>query len=175
MTLNDALFSSENHAWGTPPDFFASLHAEFDFEIDLAALPENALLPKFYTPADNSLSQNWTTSSGKAAWLNPPYGREIGNWVRKAYESSVEHGTTVVVLVPSRTDTRWWQDWAMKADEIRLVSGRLKFVGAPTSAPFPSAVLVFRPRPDVSASPRLVCYSPSMRVLKPCSVSDEIG
>ena len=77
-------------------------------------------------------------------WMNPPYGREIGKWMKKAYEES-QQGCTVVCLVPSRTDTAWWHDYAMKADEIRYIRGRLKFQGAENSAPFPSAVVIFRP------------------------------
>lgn len=143
--LNDSLFSSAKHDWGTPKPFFTRLNAEFDFEIDLAATEDNALCPAFFSPAQDSLSQTWTTSPGKAAWLNPPYGSSIPAWVEKAYRSSVENGATVVVLIPSRTDTAWWHDWAMKADEIRFVRGRLRFEGAPSSAPFPSSVLIYRP------------------------------
>jgi site-specific DNA-methyltransferase (adenine-specific) len=76
--------------------------------------------------------------------MNPPYGREIGSWIRKAWESSRE-GATVVCLLPARTDTRWWHDYVMRAGEIRLVRGRLRFGQAVASAPFPSAVVIFRP------------------------------
>ena len=75
-------------------------------------------------------------------WMNPPYGRTIGNWMKKAYESSLE-GATVVCLVPARTDTGWWHNYAMKGD-IEFIKGRLKFGGSKNSAPFPSAVVVFK-------------------------------
>jgi site-specific DNA-methyltransferase (adenine-specific) len=76
--------------------------------------------------------------------MNPPYGIEIARWVEKAYESA-RAGATVVCLLPARTDTRWWHLYVMQADEIRFVKGRLRFVGAKASAPFPSSVVVFRP------------------------------
>ncbi len=76
-------------------------------------------------------------------WMNPPYGRKIGQWVRKAYESSLL-GATVVCLLPARTDTAWWHDYVVKG-EIRFLRGRLKFGGQKNSAPFPSAVVVYRP------------------------------
>jgi len=76
-------------------------------------------------------------------WMNPPYGRTIGKWMRKAYESSLT-GSTVVCLVPARTDTAWWHDYAIKG-EVRFLRGRLKFGGSANSAPFPNAVVIFRP------------------------------
>lgn len=76
--------------------------------------------------------------------MNPPYGREIGDWMRKAYQSCNQNGALVVCLVPARTDTAWWHDYAMKG-EIRFLRGRLKFGGAETNAPFPSALVIFRP------------------------------
>ena len=75
--------------------------------------------------------------------MNPPYS-QISKWVQKAYQES-QAGVTVVMLVPSRTGTRWWHDWAVKADEVRLLKGRLKFGDARSCAPFDSALLVFRP------------------------------
>ena len=79
--------------------------------------------------------------------MNPPYGREIGKWMRKAYESSL-YGATVVCLVPARTDTAWWHDYAMKG-EVEFVRGRLKFGGSKASAPFPSAIVTFWAARDV--------------------------
>jgi len=84
--------------------------------------------------------------------MNPPYGSGIGRWMKKAYRSSLE-GATVVCLVPARTCTRWWDEWAMRG-EIRFLRGRIRFVGASSSAPFPSAVVVFRPKTYQSMSAR---------------------
>lgn len=131
-------FSSKTDLWATPQAFFDEIDKEFHFETDVCALPENAKCKKYFTPAQDGLSQEW---SG-VCWMNPPYGREIAKWMKKAYESSLR-GATVVCLVPSRTDTKWFHDFAMKG-EIRFVKGRLKFGGCENSAPFPSAVVVFR-------------------------------
>lgn len=131
-------FSSRTGEWETPQAFFDQLDAEFHFETDVCAVPENAKCLHYYTPQKDGLQQDWTG----VCWCNPPYGREIGKWMRKAYESSLT-GATVVCLVPSRTDTRWWHTYAAKG-EVRFVRGRLKFGGAANSAPFPSAVVVFR-------------------------------
>ena len=128
-------FSSEKDTWETPQDFFDLWDDYYDFTLDPCCLPNSAKCEKFYTPEDDGLAQDWT---GERVWMNPPYGREIGKWMKKAYEADA----LVVCLVPSRTDTKWWHDYAMKGD-ITFIKGRLKFGGAKNSAPFPSAVVVF--------------------------------
>ena len=134
----DVHFSSKTDMWATPQDTFDALAAEFGpFDLDVCATPENAKCARYYTREDNGLAQPWEGS----CWMNPPYGREIKAWMRKAYEAS-QNGATVVCLVPARTDTAWWHDYAMKG-QIRFLRGRLKFGGAANSAPFPSAVVVF--------------------------------
>lgn len=135
--LNKGMFTSETDMWATPRDFFERLNGEFNFELDVCATAENAKCAKYYTAADDGLSQAWEGT----CWMNPPYGRTIGQWVKKAYESSL-NGATVVCLLPARTDTAWWHDYCMRG-EIRLVRGRLKFGDAQNSEPFPSAVVVF--------------------------------
>jgi len=132
-------FSSKTDLWATPQDFFDKLNAEFGFTLDVCALPENAKCERYFTQLDNGLEQTWQG----ICWMNPPYGREIGLWVRKAYESSL-NGTTVVCLLPARTDTSWWHTWVKDGAEVRFIRGRLKFGGSKNSAPFPSAVAVFR-------------------------------
>lgn len=129
--------------WGTPPEVFEPLDAEFHFTLDVCATAENAKCARYFTEEEDGLAQDWDG----VCWMNPPYGREILGWMKKAYEES-RKGATVVCLVPSRTDTRWWHEYAMKADEIRYVKGRIKFIGAESGAPFPSAVVVFRGRGD---------------------------
>lgn len=139
LKLNTALhFSSQTDLWATPQDFFDELNAEFSFEIDVCANEENAKCDKFYGVEQDGLKQSWAG----VCWMNPPYGRAIKHWIKKAYESSLQ-GATVVCLVPSRTDTAWWHDYCMKG-EIRFIRGRLKFGGQSNSAPFPSAVIIFR-------------------------------
>lgn len=135
-------FSSRTDLWATPADFFARLNEEFNFTLDVCALPENAKCERFFTPADDGLSQQWIG----VCWMNPPYGRDIRRWVEKAYLSA-RAGSTVVCLLPARTDTSWWHTWVMRANEIRFVRGRLRFGNSKNSAPFPSAVVVFGP-PD---------------------------
>ena len=131
-------FSSATDLWATPSEFFARLDKIYHFETDVCATAENAKCPRFFTKEDDGLSQEWTG----ICWMNPPYGRQIGAWMRKAYESSID-GATVVCLVPARTDTAWWHDFAMKGD-IEFIRGRLRFGGHKNPAPFPSALVVFK-------------------------------
>lgn len=132
-------YSSDKDEWETPRPLFDLLDSEFNFTVDVCALPENAKCSAYFTPEDNGLAQQWRG----ACWMNPPYGNEIGKWVRKAYRSAMS-GATVVCLVPARTDTRWWWNYCIKG-EVRFLKGRLKFGNAENSAPFPSAVIIFRP------------------------------
>ena len=137
----DLMFSSKTDLWATPQDFFDGLNREFGFTIDVCALPENAKCEKFYSPEINGLEQKWEGH----VWCNPPYGREIAKWVQKGFES-VQAGTAsvCVMLLPARTDTRWFHDYIYHNAEIRFVKGRLKFGNSKNSAPFPSMVVVFR-------------------------------
>jgi phage N-6-adenine-methyltransferase len=130
-------FSSKTDLWSTPQKIFNELNAEFKFTTDVCAVPENAKCDRFFTPEMDGLAQEW---SG-VCWMNPPYGRTINQWMKKAYESYL-NGAVVVCLIPSRTDTRWWHDYAMKG-HIRFIKGRLKFGDAKNCAPFPSAVVIF--------------------------------
>ena len=131
-------FSSDTDLWATPQAFFDKLNEVYKFELDVCATKENAKCGKFYTIEDDGLLQEW---SGRC-WMNPPYGREIGKWMSKAYRSSVDNNALVVCLVPARTDTAWWHGYAMKG-RIEFIRGRLKFGDAKNSAPFPSAIVVF--------------------------------
>ena len=137
----DVHYASEKQTWETPQDFFDLMDTEFHFDVDVCAEDETAKCNIYYTVDDDGLSKEWN----RTCWMNPPYGREIGKWMKKAYESSVNSGATVVCLVPARTDTKWWHNYAMKANEVRFIRGRLRFGNATASAPFPSAVVVFRP------------------------------
>jgi len=145
MSRLEVHFSSATDLWSTPQTFFDGLSAEFGFSLDVCALPENAKCAHYFTPSCDGLSQKWEG----VCWMNPPYGREIGKWVRKAYESSLE-GATVVCLLPARTDTAWWHDYIALNAEVRFVRGRLKFGVAKNSAPFPSAIVIFRPLQNIS-------------------------
>lgn len=134
------MFSSKTNLWATPQKFYNMLDSKFKFETDVCAIPENAKCENFYSPEQNGLKQDWKGT----CWMNPPYGREIVAWVEKAYISAKENGATVVCLVPARVDTRWWHDYCAKG-EITFLKGRLKFGDSKNSAPFPSAIVVFRP------------------------------
>lgn len=136
----DLMFSSKTDLWATPQKFFDKLSSVFRFETDVCALAENAKCERYFTPEMDGLAQTWTG----VCWMNPPYGREIGKWVEKAYKSAKQNGATVVCLLPARVDTRWWHEYCAKG-EIHFVRGRLKFGAATESAPFPSAIVVFRP------------------------------
>ena len=122
-----AMFSSKTDLWATPQAFFNQMDDEFHFDLDTCAIPENAKCKRFFSSQIDGLSQDW---GGSIAWCNPPYGREIGKWVRKAAESKA----LVVMLLPARTDTAWFQ----------FIRGRLKFGDGNSPAPFPSMIVVFR-------------------------------
>ena len=140
-----ALFTSTTDEWSTPEFLFKALDAEFGFELDVCATPANAKCKRFFTRETDGLKQQWTG----VVWMNPPYGRTIGKWVAKAYESA-QQGATVVALLPSRTDTKVWHRYVMLA-EIRFLQGRLKFGNATASAPFPSAIAIWRRRPVIAS------------------------
>ena len=135
----DVMFSSATDTWETPQDFFDAVAMEFPFTIDVCALPENAKCPKYYSPTVDGLSQDWEG----VCWMNPPYGRQIGKWVKKAYESA-KKGAVVVGLLPARTDTEWFHDYIYNKAEIRFIRGRLKFGNSKNSAPFPSMLVIWR-------------------------------
>lgn len=134
-------YSSKTDDWATPQDFFDQLDEEFHFTLDPCADVQNHKCDQFYTREQNGLSKDW---GGNVVFCNPPYGREIGTWVKYSYEQSKKKDTTVVMLIPSRTDTRWFHSYIYGKAEIRFVKGRLKFGGATTGAPFPSMIVIFR-------------------------------
>lgn len=140
---NELMFSQKTDVWATPQHVFDVLNEEFKFTLDPCTNGENAKCGKFYTDSDDGLSKDW---SGEVVFMNPPYS-DCKSWMKKAMESA-DIGATVVCLVPSRTDTKWWHEYAMRG-EIRLIKGRLKFGDAKDSAPFPSAIIVFRPALEV--------------------------
>jgi phage N-6-adenine-methyltransferase len=131
---------SKTPEWATPQDLFNRLDATYGFDLDVCATAENAKCPRFFTKADDALLQPWDGT----CWMNPPYGREIGYWVAKAYDSA-RAGATVVCLLPVRTDTVWWQRFIEPHAAVEFLKGRVRFGGAPTGAPFPSCVAIFPP------------------------------
>ena len=144
--LNSAMFSSDSSVWETPSELFEHYNRIFRFDVDLAALWTNRKLPVYIPPALDSLSQPWM-KWGRVGWLNPPYGRGLGAWVKKAHEET-KNGFTTVMLLPARTDTSWFHDWiADGRARITFLRGRIKFVGASNGAPFPSMIVVFDAKP----------------------------
>ena len=138
MSVNNGLFTSLTDEWATPQDFFNRQNKIYGpFDLDVCANKENAKWLNYFDRSINGLIQDW---SGKC-WMNPPYGKEIKKWMEKAYNES-KKGVFVVCLVPSRTDTKWFHEYALKG-EIVFIKGRLKFGGAKNSAPFPSALVIF--------------------------------
>ena len=135
--MNKVHFSSDSVEWETPQALFDLINSVANFETDVCASPDKAKCPVFYTPEVDGLAQDW---SGMC-WMNPPYGRSISNWMRKAEHESRKPDTTVVCLLPARTDTAWWHEYALKG-MVLYIRGRLKFGGHKNSAPFPSAIVV---------------------------------
>ena len=148
--MNPVHYSSKTPEWETPQGLFNELNKEFGFQLDVCASDDNWKCAEYFTKEQDGLSQNWR---GRVCWMNPPYGREIGKWVEKAY---IEHDTpgesyglrpTVIVgLLPARTDTRWFHKYIYNKPtvEIRFLKGRLKFGNSKNSAPFPSMIVVWR-------------------------------
>ncbi len=138
MELTKGLTSSLTDEWPTPDYVFNKLNQEFGFNLDVCATDLNHKCDRYFTKEIDGLKQEWTG----ICWMNPPYGRTIGQWVKKAVESA-RGGAIVVCLLPARTDTRWWTDYVLKASELRFISGRIKFGDSKIGAPFPSVIAIF--------------------------------
>lgn len=139
MAISEVLYSSRSEEWETPQDLFDRLDAVYHFNLDPASTDENAKCEKHYTLTDNGLEKNW---GGCSVFCNPPYGKHIAKWVRKGYEEAQKPGTTVVMLLPARTDTRWFHE-CCKYGKIEFVRGRLRFGNSKNSAPFPSMIVIW--------------------------------
>jgi len=157
--------SSDRMDWRTPPDLFKALNADYNFIMDAAASHENHLCDYYATEKgvwDSGVIVNkdldgLTAPWAKTTFCNPPYGRGVKAWFKKAYEES-QKGNTCVLLIAARTDTIYWHEYAMKAYEVRLIKGRVKFLlpdGTETApAPFPSAVVIFKPGATIRTAPK---------------------
>ncbi len=140
--MNNIMFSSRTDQWETPKDFYDNLNSEFGFTLDPCADENNHKCKKYFTKENDGLSQCW---NGERVFCNPPYGREIGAWVRKCYLHSKAGNGIAVMLIPARTDTKWFHEYIYNKNnvEIRFLKGRLKFGGSKNSAPFPSMIVIF--------------------------------
>lgn len=137
----DVMYSSKSNEWATPQDLFNKLDEEFKFTLDPCSTDENAKCKKHYTIKEDGLSQSW---GGERVFVNPPYGRDIKKWVKKSWEEGRKKNTIVVMLIPARTDTSYFQDYIYNRSEIRFISGRVKFGDGKSGAPFPSMIVIFR-------------------------------
>ena len=144
----EVMFSSASVNWSTPQWFFDQYNQQYNFTLDVCALPENAKCLEYFTPDDNGLNQTWEGT----VWMNPPYGKTIKSWIEKAFQEANCSKSTVVSLLPARTDTKWFHEniYNKCGVEVEFIKGRLKFGDAKNSAPFPSMVVVFKPCPDPS-------------------------
>ena len=134
------IFSSKTDAWSTPQSFYDKLNKTYTFTLDPCASAKTAKCTSYFTEEDDGLEKDW---SGHSVFMNPPYGKGIGEWLRKAREEGQKDNTSVVCLIPSRTDTKYFHDYCMRSDLLYFVKGRLKFGDSKNSAPFPSMIVVF--------------------------------
>ena len=142
-TTMAVITSHKSDEWGTPQDIFDGLNEEFNFTLDACATDENHKVDQYYTKEENGLEHSW---GGQRVWCNPPYS-EIDKWVEKAFRETRHDNTLVVMLIPSRTDTKYFHDFIYQRTEIRFVRGRLKFVSKDqlnSNAPFPNMIVIFR-------------------------------
>lgn len=141
--ITKGLYTSNKDDWETPQDLYDDLNWEFHFTLDAAASPENAKCEKYFTKKDDALKQEW---GNNVIWCNPPYGRQIGKFVEKAFYTLLRFPRSIVVmLLPARTDTKWFHEYIYKNKaEIRFLKGRLHFSNSKNAAPFPSMIVIFQ-------------------------------
>jgi len=140
MNVN-GVFSSQTDEWATPQYLFDELNAEFHFDLDPASTDENCKCERHFTKADDGLKKSW---GGCKVFCNPPYGRQIGKWVEKGYREAQHPDTLVVMLIPARTDTRWFHDYIWGKAEVRFIRGRIQFGESRQNAPFPSMIVIWK-------------------------------
>ena len=149
--MKDVHFSTGKDDWETPPELFEKLNQEFRFTLDPCCTEKSAKCKRYYTKEQDGLAQSW---EGETVFCNPPYSPKTRNnpgqvaWIKKAYEESKKPNTTVVMLIPARTDTKAFHQYIYNRSEIRFLPGRIKFVGAKFNAPFPSMVVIFRKKEE---------------------------
>lgn len=148
----ELMFSSKSDEWSTPNSFYQKLNKQFNFTLDPCATEENHKCEKYHTIEIDGLKQDWRNES---VFVNPPYSK-IYDWTKKCFEEGQKYGTCVVLLIPARTDTKYFHEFVMKATEVRFVKGRLKFGNEKNSAPFPSMIVVFDGMATKTESPRII-------------------
>ena len=138
----ELFFSCKTDQWETPQDFFDQLDKEFHFTLDPCADETNHKCERYFTKEQDGLKQSWIRET---VFCNPPYGKAVSAWVEKAHRES-ERGATVVMLIPARTDTRYFHEFIYKKHEIRFIKGRLRYNDGRGQSPFPSMIVVMRPQ-----------------------------
>lgn len=138
--ISNVMYSSKTDEWSTPQDLFDRLNEEFHFDLDVCANESNHKCPLYYDRKQDGLRMIW---KGHVVWCNPPYGRDIAKWVERAYNEHKTHGTTIVMLLPVRTDTKWFHSYVLGRADIRFFKGRLRFGGSKNNAPFPSMLAIY--------------------------------
>lgn len=138
--MDNVLFSSNSDEWETPDEIFKGLDEEFSFTLDPCSNGQNSKCKKFYTKAEDGLKQNL---GGETVFCNPPYSK-IKDWIIKAYKESLKPNTVVVMLIPARTDTKWFHEYVYHRSEVRLIAKRIKFSNSKYNAPFPSMLVIYR-------------------------------
>lgn len=151
MTVSPTLFNSKSVEWETPQDLFDRLNVVHQFTLDVCATPANAKCGRYFTSKQDGLTAftagDWWR---ERVWCNPPYGRGIGDWVLRCCYATAGHRyapSLAVMLLPARTDTKWWHDYVIPFGHVEFIRGRLKFSGHKNPAPFPSAVVTFECAP----------------------------
>ena len=139
--INKGMMTSNSNEWATPQDFFNELNNEFHFTLDPYSTHENHKCSKYFTQKEDGLKQSW---GGETVFCNPPYGRQIQDWIRKAYKEHLKPSTTIVMLIPARTDTSYFHRYIYNHAEVRFIKGRLKFGDGKQSAPFPSMLVIYK-------------------------------
>lgn len=132
---------SETVEWATPKELFDRLNAKHKFDLDVAASSTNHLCKEWFglDHEDESRRDGLAAEWYGHVWCNPPYGRVIKDWVKKASE----HHDLVVMLLPARTDTKWFHDYVLPNAKVTFIKGRLKFGNSKVGAPFPSMLVEF--------------------------------
>ena len=139
--MNTSLFSTGKINWETPQELFDQLNTEYRFTLDACASNENAKCARYFSSFDDGLTQDW---GGETVWCNPPYStKQQDAFVRKCFAESKKPGTTVVALLPARTDTKRFHEYIYQHAEIRFIRGRITFFGAENPAPFPSMIVIW--------------------------------
>ena len=140
--INKGMFTSNKDDWETPQDLFEELNSQFNFNLDAAASKKNAKCKRYFTKKDDALKQEW---GNNVIWCNPPYGKQIGKFVEKAYYTWLKFPKSIVVmLLPARTDTKWFHEYIYNKAEIRYIKGRIHFSGSKNGAPFPSMIVIYK-------------------------------